>query len=175
MRAFASPKYTITRASSNLRLVLSLFLVVTLLGLATNLTMTYRQTGFSAEGVASYYRGEEDSSGEILAYPKSTNELLMNSHFHLFMMPLLLLVLCHVFYMATVPERLKEAITWVAFSSLLGEIGAPWLVRFVAAEFAYLMVFSNLLLSASILLLIGTPMYELWLKPRQIVENNGAP
>ncbi|MFQ5458940.1 MAG: hypothetical protein ACE5FC_10905 [Myxococcota bacterium] len=175
MKAFSTNNYRITSASSNLRLVLGLFLVLVLLGFATNIFLTYQQTGFTPEGITTYYRGAEDAAGETLSYPKSARELLMNAHFHLFMMPLILLVLCHVFYMTSASDFLKKAITWAAFGAVLGEITGPWMVRFLSAGFAVLMLFSNLLLAAALLVLILTPLYELWFKPCAPNTNSARP
>lgn len=172
MKAFAPPTYRLTTASGNLRLVLSLYLVLVLLGLVTNGVETYRQTQFSLEGIATYYRGTGEQGGETLAYPKSVNELLLNSHFHLFIMSVTLLVLCHIFYMTAMPDRLKKGITWTVFLAALLEIGAPWLIRFVSEDFSFLMAISGSVLGASMLILILVPLYEIWLKPR---ESNGSP
>src|SRR5262245_42112038 len=108
MKAFTQPTYRLRSASPNLRLVLGLYLVFALLGLATNLVMTYRETGFSLAGIETYYRGSPKTEGETLVYPKSAAELIFNTHFHLFMMPLVFLVMCHVFYMTASPEWLKR-------------------------------------------------------------------
>ena len=173
MRAFAPPTYRLTTASGNLRLVLGFYLVFVLLGLVTNGVETYRQTQFSLEGIATYYRGTGEQGGETLAYPKSVNELLLNSHFHLFIMSLTLLVLCHVFYMTAVSDRLKKGITWAVFLAALVEIGAPWLIRFVSADFAFLMAISGSVLGAGMLILIAVPLYEIGVKPRE--PNGGLP
>lgn len=174
MKAFASNGYKLTTASTNLRLVLSLFLLFTLLGYATNLILTYRQTGFSIEGITTYYRGAEDASGEVIAYPKSAAELLMNAHFHLFMMPLTLLVLCHVFYMMSVSEGLKRGLTWLSFGAVLVEIGGPWGVRYLSPGFAPVLLLGNLVLAGTLAVLILGPLYELWTKPRATAAAGGA-
>ena len=175
MKDFSAKNYRLTSASTNLRLVLSLFLVLVFLGFLTNLVMTYQQTGFTVEGIVAHYGGTVDASGEVLSYPKSAIELLMNAHFHLFMMPLILLVLCHVFYMLSVSDLLKRAITWSAFGAVLGEIGLPWAVRFLSPDFAILMLFSSVLLATSLLILILGPLYEIWFKPHVPNNNGGRP
>lgn len=174
MKVFASNGYRLTSASANLRLVLSLFLLLTLLGYATNLFLTYQQTGFSVEGITTYYRGAEDDEGQVLTYPKSARELLMNAHFHLFMMPLTLLVLCHVFYMMSVPEGLKRGVTWLSFGAVFVEIAGPWGVRFLSPAFAALLLAGNLLLAATLAVLILGPLYELWALPRVPAGNGGS-
>jgi hypothetical protein len=170
MKNFASSNYKLTTAPTNLRWVLSFFLILMFLGLVTNVVMTYRQTTFTPAGISTYYRGAESPSGDPLLFPKSANELLMNSHFHLFMMPLVLLVLCHIFYMTAAPERVKRGITVISFGSLLAEIGAPWLIRYVAPCFSVAMLLANLFLAASVLVLILAPLYEVWFKPREAPE-----
>ncbi len=165
MKSFATNGFKLTTASSNLRLVLSLFLLFTLLGYVTNLVLTYRQTGYTIEGITTYYRGSVDAAGEVLTYPKSVGELLMNAHFHLFMMPLTLLVLCHVFYMMSVSDRLKRGVTWLSFGAMLIEIAGPWGVRFLSPAMAPLVLMGNLALAVSLAVLIIGPLHELWAKP----------
>jgi hypothetical protein len=87
-------------------------------------------------------------------------------------MPLVFLVLCHVFYMTATPEWLKRGLTWTVFLAALGEIGAPWLVRFVSAKFAILMALSGSFMGMGMLVLVAVPLYELWFRPR---ESNGKP
>lgn len=166
MKAFAPSTHRLSSASVNLRLVLSLYLLFTLLGLVTNMVETWRQTHLSLQGIAMYYRGTGEQGGETLAYPKSANELLLNSHFHLFVMSVTLLVLCHIFYMTASPDWLKKGITWSVFLAALVEIGAPWLIRFVSADFAFLMALSGSVLGLGMLILIGLPLYEIWGRPR---------
>ena len=165
MKVFSQPVYRLTAASPNLRLVLGLYLVFVLFGLAINMVMTYRETGFSLEGIETYYRGSAKADGETIVYPKSASELIFNTHFHLFMMPLVFLVLCHIFYMTATPEWLKRGLTWTVFLAALGEIGAPWLVRFVSAKFAILMALSGSFMGMGMLVLIAVPLYELWFLP----------
>ncbi len=167
MKTFAPNTYKLTTASSNLRLVLTLFLLMTALGFATNMAMTYRQTHFSLKGIAEYYRGATDASGEMIIYPKSVADLLWNSHVHLFMMPVVFLVLCHIFYMTSAPDLLKKGLTWVVFLSAFAEIGAPWLIRFVSPAFSVVMAFSGSFMGIGMMVLIGVPLYEVWLKPRE--------
>jgi hypothetical protein len=166
MKVFSAKDYRLRSASANLRLVLSLFLAFTFLGYLTNLVLTYRQTGFSVQGIVTYYRGTEDAAGEVIAYPKSAAELLMNAHFHLFMMPLTLLVLCHVFYMMSVSDRLKRGVTWLSFGAVFVEITGPWAVRFLSAAAAPALLAGNLVLAGTLAVLILGPLYELWAAPR---------
>ncbi|MDP3938354.1 MAG: hypothetical protein Q8R92_09480 [Deltaproteobacteria bacterium] len=174
MKTFSANGYRLTTASPNLRLVLTLFLLFTLLGYATNLVLTYRQTGFSIDGITSYYRGTVDASGEVITYPKSATELLMNAHFHLFMMPLTLLVLCHVFYMVSVSDGLKRALTWLSFAGVLLEIAGPWGVRFLSAGMAPVLLLGHFLLAGTLALLILGPLYELWARPHVPAVNGGG-
>jgi hypothetical protein len=168
MKVFSATDYRLSAASANLRLVLTLFLVFTFLGYLTNLVLTYRQTGYSVSGIVTYYRGAEDAAGEVIAYPKSAGELLMNAHFHLFMMPLTLLVLCHVFYMMAVSDRLKRGVTWLSFGAVLVEIAGPWTVRFLSPAAAPVLLAGNLVLAATLALLILGPLYELWALPKVV-------
>jgi len=167
MKTFLPSTYRLATASGNLRLVLGLYLLFILLGLVTNVVETWRQTHFSPREIAVYYRGAGEVRGETLAYPKSVNELILNSHFHLFMMSVTLLVLCHIFYMTDAPDWLKKGLTWSVFLAALIEIGAPWLIRFVSADFAFLMTVSGSVLGTGMLILIVVPLFEIRRKPHE--------
>jgi len=174
MKTFAPSTYRLAAASTHLRLVLGLYLLLTLLGLLTNMIQTWRQTRFSLHGVATYYRGAGEEGGETLAYAKSVTELLLNSHFHLFIMSITLLVLCHIFYMTAAPDWLKKGLTWSVFLAALVEIGAPWLIRFVSADFAFLMAMSGSVLGTGMLILIAVPLIEIGVKPREANDTRDA-
>ena len=48
----------------------------------------------------------------------------------------------------------------------LADLASPWLVRYVAPEFALLQLAGWLVMTASAVVLIWVPLYEMWMKGR---------
>jgi hypothetical protein len=146
-----------------LRVTLTGFLVFTAIGELSGLLMEGLHTGFSPTGIAKYYRGAEAE----LMFPKEFWVLLENAHFHVFIVPLVLLVLTHVLFMTRLSDRAKVGITLVAYAAALLELVSPWLVRYGAAGFAWLKLFGDLVFHSTMILLIVVPFYEAWFAPVQ--------
>ncbi len=162
MRDFMSPVYRLRTSSLPLRVTLSGFLLFVAIGEVSGLVMEGLHTGFTLTGVARYYRGFEAE----LQFPKEFWVLIENTHFHVFIVPVVLLVLTHVLFMTRLPDRAKVAVTVVAYAAALVELTAPWLVRYVSAGFAWMKLGGALVFHATMLVLIVLPAYEAWLAPR---------
>ncbi len=117
----------------------------------TNLLLYFSKMGLTADSVVSYYLGNE----EQFLSPRSFQALLEISHFHLFAMGMLLLVLTHLILFIPVSGRVKAWLIVIPFfAALLGE-GAGWGVRFVHPAFAYAKICGFLALQGSLAVLIG--------------------
>lgn len=130
-------------------------------GELSGIVMQALHTGFTPEGITRSYRGFEAE----MQFPKEFWVLLENAHFHAFIVPVVLLVLTHVFFMTGVAERTKVAVTIWAYTAAAVELSSPWLVRYGAAGFAWLALAGSLAFHASMLLLIALPLYDAWLGP----------
>ncbi|MBI2871011.1 MAG: hypothetical protein HYY14_04795 [Candidatus Omnitrophica bacterium] len=128
-----------------------------LVGLVTNVLVALYRTQLDPRRVAIYYRGGE----EELVFPKTYAELLENSHFHLFMMPVIFLVLAHLFLLTPVSRNLKRGLVLVAILSLGLDVAGPWLIRYVSAGFAGLKVLTTLTLSASLFAMGAVSVYHM--------------
>ena len=149
-------KYTLSSASQGIKIVTTIFLLFMLLGIATNLLISYAKTGWSYSGLIEYYRGVESG------YPKTYLELLETTHFHIFSMPVVFLILAHVFLMSSWSYRLKIMVIIISFLAMLAEICSPWLITYESPEFGVLMIFSGIILAISLLIYIFVPIYEMW-------------
>jgi hypothetical protein len=95
--------------------------------------------------------------GEVSAaaqQPRSYQGLLEVSHFHLFAMGMLLLVLTHLMLFVPVRNGVKAWLIALPFAAALLNEGASWLVRFGHPLFAYLKIGGFLLLQGSLAVLI---------------------
>lgn len=160
MRYFAFD-YKLGRASFGIRLVLTFFLLYMLLGVIISVLIFHHNTHFSYQRMVAYYRGAE----EQMLYPKSYLELLETTHFHLFSMPVVMLILGHIFLMTTWPVWARLTVVVMSFAGMLGEMVGPWLVRFVSGSCGWVFLAGEVLLAISMTCFIFVPLWEMW-KPR---------
>ena len=124
----------------------------------TNALLYLSKMGLTYVSVVEYYLGSE----ERFLSPRSYQGLLEVSHFHLFAMGMLLLVLTHLMLFIPVRNEIKAWLIVVPFSSAILEEGASWLVRFVHPGFAYLKIGSFLLLQASLAVLVAVALWAVF-------------
>ena len=116
----------------------------------TNALLYFAKMDLRPASVVEYYLGSEE---RFLA-PKSFQGLLEVSHFHLFAMGMLLLVLTHLMLFVPLRSSWKLWLIVVPFVSALLDEGAGWLVRFAHPAFAYLKIAGFLLLQGSLAVLV---------------------
>jgi hypothetical protein len=116
----------------------------------TNTLLYFNKMSLSYSSVVEYYLGSE----ERFLQPRSYQGLLEVSHFHLFAMGMLLLVLTHLMLFVPVRNGVKAWLIALPFTAALLNEGASWLVRFGHPLFAYLKISGFLLLQGSLAVLI---------------------
>lgn len=116
----------------------------------TNALLYFHKMGLSAASVIDYYRGDE----EQFLSPRSYQGLLEVSHFHLFAMGMLLLVLTHLMLFVPLKNNTKAWLVALPFLSAILDEGSGWLVRFVHPLFAYAKIAGFLLLQGSLAALV---------------------
>ncbi|MCG8589303.1 MAG: hypothetical protein MJE66_08425 [Proteobacteria bacterium] len=116
----------------------------------TNAALYFSKMSLAPASVVAYYLGNE---AEYLP-PRSLQGMLEVSHFHLFAMGMLLLVLTHLVLFVPLRPTTKAWLVAVPFLSGALDEGAGWLVRFVSPGFAWLKVAGFLLLQGSLAALI---------------------
>ena len=121
----------------------------------TNALLYLGKMSLDPASVVEYYRGAEE---RFLA-AKSYQGMLEVSHFHLFAMGMLLLVLTHLMLFVSLADRTKLWLIVAPFASALLDEGGGWLVRFVHPGFAVLKVAGFLGLQTSLAALI---LLSLW-------------
>jgi hypothetical protein len=165
------------------RLVYSVFLVFTLAGLALTMVLLHDMVGIDLARAADYYGGEAvppeepppldgpdielpgDLAASSVALPMARRKLLEVSHFHLFSMPVYLLVLAHLFALSTVGNRGK--MLWIGAGTVgtLLHLVAPWVAASGAGGAVLLYGTSGALLLVSYLVMSMVPLWEMWMPP----------
>ena len=121
----------------------------------TNHLLYFSKMTLEPSSVVAYYLGDEETYRPARTY----QGLLEVSHFHLFAMGMLLLVLTHLILFIPINAFWKVVLIAVPFVSALLEEGSGWLVRFVSPNFAILKVVGFVALQASLAALI---LVSLW-------------
>lgn len=135
MRAFASAAFRLRDAPASVRSIYAGFLLLAAVGLATQAGFQVGRIGVSPAAIARYYRGGE--TGDTMAFPKPWGHLLEVTHAHAFTMAVIFLVLGHLFLGTSLGPRTKGVTVLLSFAGIAGDLAGPWLVRYVAAGFAW--------------------------------------
>lgn len=153
-------KFELMHAPRRTKIAYTALLAYLLLGLVTILSIELIKTGWNPQGVADYYRGNE----ERFIFEKTPLEMLEVTHMHLFSIPVVFFILGHAYLMTTLPERQKLWTFAAAFAAVLLSIGSPWAVRFLSPLFGWLKVLADTLLVLTLLVMTLYPIYEMWWK-----------
>ncbi len=139
-----------------LKVATGLVLIFILAGTLFSVWHGIQKVGFRAQTVQIYYLG----SGEELSYPKELPELLESTHVHLFMIPLVYYILCHLFAQTSLSFFWKMSCIGLTFANIAVFLLTPYLVRFVSPGFAVLIPIHHVVFATTALLLTLFPLRE---------------
>ncbi|WP_447977664.1 hypothetical protein [Candidatus Nitrospira bockiana] len=164
MRNF-NVRFKLRDSDRHIRLIYTMFLLFMLGAFGFSFFWAHSMTELSPRQVADHYLGSDATYGE----PMSFRELAEITHFHLFTMPVLYLILIHVLYLTDAKPRTKVWTTWASFAAIFLDLISPWLIRYLSPVFALTMLLGDLLLAATFLVLFFVPLYELWIRRRPLM------
>ncbi len=141
-----------------LQTIVALYSVYVILLWITNGLLYFSKMSLTTTSVVHYYLGSE----EAYLSPRSYQGLLEVSHFHLFAVGMLLLVLTHLMLFVPLRSWLKAWLIAFPFLAALLDEGAGWLVRFVSPNFAIVKIAGFLLLQGSLALLVGLSLWAVF-------------
>jgi hypothetical protein len=92
-------------------------------------------------------------------------KLLEVTHFHLFTVPVFLLIIAHLFMLTGLSTRAKTI--WIAcgWVSSLVHLAAPWVIRYGSAAFSWLYPVSGAVMFVALTIMTVYPIVVMW-KPR---------
>ena len=184
MRQFARP-FPITRLSLEARVLYTGFLLFLVLGFVSSAWL-YADSfgGLSGRGTAEYYRGgtalapapgtADEADGPALELPdegavpeplrleKPARQVMETFHFHLFTVPVVLLIVGHLFMLTSLSVRLKVGVITEASVATFIHLLAPLLVRFVGPQWGWLMPVSVVGAALGWLPMLVWPLWEMW-------------
>jgi hypothetical protein len=168
------------------RVTYSVFLVFTLVALAFTAWLGEEMVGADLSGIDAYYAGvapppsaappaAAEGGGPALDMPDDVlparapdadamplRKLLEVTHFHLFSMPVYLMILAHLFMLSRWSTSAK--LTWIALATLAValHLAAPWIARSHLAGARAFYALSGGLLMVTFLVLALVPLSEMW-------------
>src|SRR5574340_230446 len=107
MQVFARRGFQLRTASLQTRLAYTGFLALLTLGIASLLALSIGRIGLSPRSIATYYRGGESE----MSFPKQFWQLAEVSHFHLFSIPVVVLILAHLLGATPASRRARVTLT----------------------------------------------------------------
>jgi hypothetical protein len=192
VRQFASAGFRIWNLSRDAKLVYTFFGLFSLLALLVSALFYEDMVGGGHAGIRAYYAGESagaraaqptpkaaPNAGPEIALPEEPaaesaphapltvavtyRKLLEVTHFHLFTVPVFLLIVAHLFMLTGLRSSTKAAWICAAWLSALLHLAAPWIVRYGSAAWAPLYSISGALLGVTSLVLTVYPIGAMWL------------
>ena len=197
MRQFGSSGFRLWNLGADAKTLYTAFCVLTFLGVVSS-ALYYRElVGVGTSGIRRYYAGESDDqpeapppaaqpgAGPAIEVPPeaqaapivvavSYRKLLEVTHFHLFTMPVVLLIVGHLFLATGLSERAKRAWLIAGVVSVSLHLATPWLVR-AAAGLAPLHALSGIALTLTMSVLTLYPVASMWRKPGAVVDRRVGP
>lgn len=167
MRFFITGEWSRNRL---LQTIVTLYSIYVAALWVTNALLYFSKMNLTAASVVSYYLGNE----EQFLSPRSYQGLLEVSHFHLFAMGMLLLVLTHLMLFVPVKNHVKAWLIVLPFASAILDEGASWLVRFVHPGFAYAKIAGFLALQTSLAVLVGVALWAVFAGSQRNLEQAGG-
>ena len=164
MRNF-NTRFRLLDTDRNIRLLYTFFILTLFAGFLFTIYWAHSTTGLSYTGIAQHYLGSDVTFGE----PMSFRELAETTHFHFFTMPVVFLILCHVFFLTMASHGLKVAMVWLAFAGVGLDLASPWLILYVSPHFAFAMLLGDVLMVGTFLVMAGVPLYEMWALKKRLM------
>ncbi len=158
MRNF-NTRFRLRDSDRHIRLLYTFFLLLMLAGFTFSFFWAHSMTGLSPQGIADHYRGSDATFGE----PMSFRELAEVTHFHLFTMPVVFMILVHVLYLTNASHTLKVWMTWLSFAGVGLDLVSPWLISYVSPIFVLTMLTGDTLMMVTFLVMMAVPLYEMWI------------
>jgi hypothetical protein len=189
MRQFSSSGFRLWNLGREARVLYSAFCVLTFLGTVSSALYYGDLVGVGTRGIARYYAGaasegnrpaaapapqtggpvidvpEEAESGRPIVVAVTYRKLLEVTHFHLFTMPVVLLIVAHLFLATGLRDRTKLGWIVAGIAGVTMHLATPWLVRYGGAGFAFLHAVSGLALTLSMSVLTLYPVVVMWRPP----------
>ena len=188
MRQFASSGFRIWNLSREAKLIYTGFGLFSLAAIVVSMMFYEDLVGPKTAGVAGYYAGaahasapkaapaggpkiempdEAAQTSEQITVAVTYRKLLEVTHFHLFTVPVFLLIIAHLFMLTGLSSKAKTV--WIAtgWLSALLHLAAPWIIRYGSASWSFLYPTSGALMGLAMSVMTVYPLIVMWLPRRE--------
>jgi hypothetical protein len=186
MRQFASGGFRLWNLAVEAKVLYTAFCVLILCGVVSSALYYGDLVGGGLGDVRRYYGGEGEggppvggavaagagpaidlpleieSQRQPIVVAVTYRKLLEVTHFHLFTMPVVLLIVGHLFFATGLTSRAKLAWISAATASVVLHIATPWLVRYASTRLAILHAASGAALTLTMGVLTIYPVFAMW-------------
>lgn len=197
MRQFASSGFRIWNLSREAKLIYTGFGLFSIAAIAVSMMFYEDLVGPKTAGVAGYYAGATQAraatapapaptggpkidlpdeatapatSSEQLTVAVTYRKLLEVTHFHLFTVPVFLLIIAHLFMLTGLSSTAKTA--WIAAGWLSAALHllAPWLIRYGGAAWSFTYPTSGAVMGLALSVMTIYPIVVMWLPRRETAK-----
>jgi hypothetical protein len=188
MRQFSSSGFRLWNLGVEAKILYTAFCVLTLLGIVSSALYYGDLVGAGTSGIKRYYAGDAHGEGQVasapapaaapsgpaidvpdddrdrapIVVPMTYRKLLEVTHFHLFTMPVVLLIIGHLFLATGLGDRAKLGWLIAATISVAAHLATPWIVRYGGAGLAFLHAITGVALTLSMSVLTIYPVVAMW-------------
>ncbi len=192
MRQFAQKGLRIDQLSVEAKLLYTAFCLMALAALAVSILYYVALVGTEpVAGVRAYYAGEagpvtpvgdtaiqqdgpiieldepEETAPGPIVVSVTKRKLLEVTHFHLFTVPVFLLIIGHLFMMCRVRPTVRIAVVASAVVATMLHLIAPWIIFWGGGGWAWLMPVTGTAMTATMVAMCGWPIIAMWRQPPQ--------
>jgi hypothetical protein len=111
---------------------------------------------------------EDDEPSGALIVQMSYRKLLEVTHFHLFTIPIFLLVITHIFMLCAIRPSIKFAMIASGIVSSAIHMAAPWIIYAGGGGWAWLMPVTGTWMTVTILILTMWPAVAMWRRAKPV-------
>ena len=158
MRNF-NTRFRLRDTDRHIRLVYTWFLLLMCAGFVFTFVWAHSMTDLTPNGIVEHYRGSDKNFGAAMSF----GQLAETTHFHLFTMPVVFMILVHVFYLTMAGSTVKVLTTWGAFAGVTLDLVSPWLIVYVSPLFVVTMLTGDVLMLVTFVIMFLIPLYEMWI------------
>jgi len=192
MRQFASGGFRLWNLAVEAKVLYTAFCFLILCGIVSSALYYGDLVGGGLAGVRRYYGGEGEApppvvggaagaaagkAGPAIDMPPDAEaavqpivvavtyrKLIEVTHFHLFTMPVVLLIVGHLFFATALSPRAKLGWIGAASATVVLHIATPWLVRYASTRLAFLHALSGTAMTLTMSVLTIYPVVVMWRK-----------
>ena len=186
MRQFSSSGFRLWNLGIEAKILYTTFCVLTLFGIVSSALYYGDLVGAGTSGIKSYYAGEarvappaappgagatggpaidvpeDEPARRPIVVPMTYRKLLEVTHFHLFTMPVVLLIIGHLFLATGLGDRAKLRWLIAASASVAAHLATPWVVRYGGGGLAFLHAITGTSLTLTMAVLTVYPIVAMW-------------